>query len=357
MTRGDRLTEVVRERELSALVVTNLENVHYLSGYTGTNGVAVVGAEGQRDFFTDFRYLERAEVEVRDFERLRGKRDLLGDAAERLSAGRVGFEEEHMSVRSHRRFEGLVPEGVELVGVHGLVEGLREVKEEGELAIIRRAAALADDALAEALEGGLAGRTEREFAMALEDGFRARGAEPSFESIVASGPNGSLPHAEPGDTVIAEDVLVTVDYGAKIDGYCSDCTRTFATGEVGAEAREVYELVRAAQAAAGEAIRAGLGCKEADSIARAVIDDAGHAEHFGHGLGHGVGLEVHEGPRLTPAASEEETLVAGNVVTVEPGVYLPGRLGVRIEDLVVVTEDGSEVLSQLPKDLTVVGET
>jgi len=355
MSRADRLAGLLGERELDALLVSDLVNVRYLTGFTGSNGVAVVGTEGRRDFFTDFRYLEQAEQEVQDFERLRGKRDLLGDAAGRLSPGRVGFEEDHMSVRTHARLAGLMPEGVELVGAHGLVEGLREVKDGAELAVIERAARIADDALRATLAGGLAGRTERAFALALENHMREDGAEPSFASIVASGPNGSLPHAEPSDAVIAEDVLVTIDYGAKIDGYCSDCTRTYATGEIGAEAREVYELVRAAQEAAGAAIRAGLACVEADRIARSIIEEAGQGEHFGHGLGHGVGLEVHEGPRLSSAATEDGVLEAGNVVTVEPGVYLPGRLGVRIEDLVVVTQDGSSVVSGLPKDLTLVG--
>ncbi len=202
---------------------------------------------------------------------------------------------------------------------------------------------------------GVVGRTEREVAIELELRMRRLGAEaPSFPSIVAAGAHGALPHAEPREQEIAKDVLLTIDWGALHEGYCSDCTRTYATGEgISARAREIYELVLSAQEQALAAVRAGPSGRELDGVARAVIERAGHGEHFGHGLGHGVGLEIHEGPRLSRTAGEEP-LQAGNVVTVEPGVYLPGRLGVRIEDLVVVTEDGQEVLTSLSKALTVV---
>ena len=198
-------------------------------------------------------------------------------------------------------------------------------------------------------EQGLVGRTEREVAFALETEMRRRGAEPAFESIVASGPRGALPHAVPADEAIARGTLVTLDIGARHEGYCSDCTRTWATGELPDDLAEAYELVRRAQAEALAAVRPGPEGREVDAVARDIIEAAGHGEHFGHGLGHGVGLEIHEGPRL--ARTGEARLVAGNVVTVEPGVYLPGRGGVRIEDLVVVTEDGHRVLSATSKDL------
>jgi Xaa-Pro aminopeptidase len=188
----------------------------------------------------------------------------------------------------------------------------------------------------------------------LEAACRARGAsELSFESIVASGAHGALPHAEPRDVEIPAGVLVTIDWGAKLDGYCSDCTRTYATGELSDEASEVYGLVLDAQVQALDAVRAGAGGREVDAVSRDIISAGGHGEHYGHGLGHGVGLDVHEAPRLAPTS--EDTLAAGNVVTVEPGVYVPDSLGVRIEDLVVVTDGGREVLSGLPKELTVVG--
>jgi Xaa-Pro aminopeptidase len=204
------------------------------------------------------------------------------------------------------------------------------------------------------LERGLVGRTERDVAVDLEHEMRLRGAEePSFESIVASGPHSALPHAEPRDAEIEAGTLVTIDIGAQLDGYCSDCTRTFATGELPGAMRDVYELVLAAQVEAVQAVRAGAECRDVDSVARDRIAAAGYGDNFGHGLGHGVGLEVHEGPRLAQTA--EGALEAGMVVTVEPGVYLPGEFGVRIEDLVVVTADGPEILSRFPKSLIVAG--
>jgi Xaa-Pro aminopeptidase len=201
---------------------------------------------------------------------------------------------------------------------------------------------------------GLVGRTEREVALDIEREARERGAEGlSFPSIVAGGGHGALPHAEPRDVRIEADTLVVVDTGCVLDGYCSDATRTFATGTLSGEARAVYDLVLEAQIASLGAVRAGVSGKAVDTVARDLIAAAGHGDRFGHGLGHGVGLEIHEAPRLSQSA-DDSPLVAGNVVTVEPGVYLPGKLGVRIEDLVVVTEDGSENLTGYTKELVTV---
>jgi Xaa-Pro aminopeptidase len=351
-TRVERLEERLAERDLGALVVTNLVNVRYLTGYTGSNGVAVVGP-GLRLFFTDFRYLTQAAAEVPSFERLQGQRDLLGDVAERLS-GRVGFEDATLSVRKHERLRGLVGGRAELVPAGDLVEKLRAVKEPAEAKAIGAAAALADRALTEVLSRGLGGRTEHEVAVDLEHTMRVLGAEaPSFPSIVASGAHGALPHAQPRREPIATGVLVTIDWGAVVDGYCSDCTRTYATGPLDDDVAAGYELVRAVQERSVEAVRAGAEGKAVDTLGREEIAAAGHGEHYGHGLGHGVGLEVHEAPNMSQRSTD--TLVAGNVVTVEPGIYVPDRFGVRIEDLVVVTDAGCEVLSSLPKALTVVG--
>jgi Xaa-Pro aminopeptidase len=348
--RADRLQAALRERELDALLVTHLVNVRWLTGFTGTNAVAVVGADGARTFLTDFRYVERAEAEVDGFERERGGRDLLGDAARELT-GRVGFEDAHLPVRAWERLRESVGEGVELVGTGTMLEDLRAVKEPAELDAIRAAARLADEVVtAVVLEGGLSGRTEREVGRAFERALRERDAEPSFPPIIAAAEYGALPHAEPRDVEIPRDTLVVVDFGALLDGYCSDCTRTFATGEIADGAREIYELVERAQAAALEAVQPGAACKAVDAVARTMISEAGHGEHFGHGLGHGVGLEVHEEPRLT--ANAEGELAPGNVVSVEPGVYVAGDVGVRIEDLVGVSPDGHEVFSSLPKALT-----
>jgi Xaa-Pro aminopeptidase len=350
--RADRLADLLGERELDCLLVTNLVNVRYLTGFTGTNAACVVSRE-ERLFLTDFRYVERAEQEVSGFERVTGGRDLLADLAGRLR-GRAGFDDAHVTVRAHRKLLEKLGEGVELVPAGGLVERLRAVKDEDEGRAIGEAAKLADAVYELIPERGLAGRTELEVARELEAELRRRGAEdPAFPVIVAAGANGALPHATPRDVEIPRDTLVVVDMGAKLDGYCSDCTRTFATGSLDTRATEVYELVLAAQEKALEAVRAGAGVVEVDAAARDMIDAAGHAEHFGHGLGHGVGLEVHEAPRLAKTAEGE--LEAGNTVTVEPGVYLPGELGVRIEDLVAVTEEGCEVLTGFPKSLVTVG--
>jgi Xaa-Pro aminopeptidase len=354
-SRADRLAERIAERELDLLLVTDLVNLRYLTGFTGTNGLALVGgANGERTFFTDFRYLDQAEAQIPSaFERLRGKQDLLGDAAAHFS-GRVGFDDEHLTVSAHRRLGELVPEGVELVPAGGLVEEGRAVKEEGEIERIARAAAIVDEALGALAERGLKGRTEREVALELERDMIERGAEgASFPIIVAGGAHGALPHASPRDEPIPADALVIVDLGCIVEGYCSDCTRTFATGPLDGEAAEVYALVLAAQERALGAVRAGAGAREVDAVAREAITDGGHGERFGHGLGHGVGLEIHERPRLSPLG--EGTLAAGNVVTVEPGVYVSGAFGVRIEDLVVVGEEGPEVLSSFPKALVTTG--
>jgi Xaa-Pro aminopeptidase len=351
MTRGERLAQLIAERELDQLFVSDLTNVRYLTGFTGTNGACLIGRE-ELVFFTDFRYTERAQSEVgEDWERPEAERELVPQIVKRMS-GKVGFEDAKLSVRQLSRLEAAADDEVDLISAGDLVEGLRAVKEPEELERIAAAAELADGAYRWAIERGLAGRTERDVARACEARLRELGAEPAFPPIVAAGENGALPHAEPGDREIGSGELVVFDMGALLDGYCSDCTRTFATGEPGDEGREVYELVRRAQESALETVRPGASGKEVDAVAREMIAEAGNGDRFGHGLGHGVGLEVHEGPRL--ARTSEDELREGNVVTVEPGVYMPGRFGVRIEDLVVVTADGQRNLSGLPKELQIV---
>jgi Xaa-Pro aminopeptidase len=348
--RGDRLEQQLAKRELDRMLVTDLTNVQYLTGFTGTNGACVCGP-GLRLFLTDFRYTERAAAEVEGWEPITAGGDWLGAIAERLE-GRVGFEDDHMPVRMLDRLREKLAEKVETVAAGGAVEELRRVKDESELTAIAAASELADEVWRWSVERGLAGRGERDVARAAEGRIRELGGDPSFPAIVAAGPNGALPHAEPGEREIGKGELVVFDMGAKLDGYCSDGTRTYATGDPGESAREVYEVVRAAQLAALDAIEAGATGEAVDSVARRRIEAAGHGEHFGHGLGHGVGLEVHEGPRLSPRS--DDVLAPNEVVTVEPGIYLPGEFGVRIEDLVVVTEDGLRNLSGLPKELQIV---
>ena len=359
--RSERVEAAVRERELDALLVTDLANLRWLTGFTGSNGAAVIGP-GLRRFITDFRYLTQAREQVpEEWGEAEITTELLQQVAERIDAGRdedaplkLGFEDDHLSVREHARLADLVGERAEPVAAGGIVEELRLVKDAGEIALIREAARVADEAFEEVvIEGGIVGRTEQDVALDLEFAMRRRGATgPSFPPIVAAAEHAALPHAVPRDVKIPPGTLVVIDWGAEKDGYASDCTRTVATGDVDPRDRAIYDLVLRAQVEALAAVRPGPTGKEVDAVARAIIDDAGHAEHFGHGLGHGVGLEVHEGPRLSK--SGETALAAGNVVTVEPGVYVPGQVGVRIEDLVAITESGHEVLSSLPKELRTV---
>ena len=361
-SRCDRLAELVEAEGLDQLIVGDLvrpgdsgadaiANSRWLSGFTGTSAMVVVGPRA-RLFITDFRYVERARREIDpSFDLVIAKSRLIPELGSHLR-GRVGFDDALTSVANFEKLTEAVASEVELVATRGLVERLRRTKDKAEVEAIAEAARLTDQAYETVLAQGLTGRSEQDVARAAHAHIRELGGEPAFSAIVAAGANGAQPHAEASERLIAAGELVVWDMGAQLGGYCSDCTRTFAAGEPGDEAREVYELVRRAQAEALEAIRPGVGGAEADEVARAIIRDGGHGDEFGHGLGHGVGLEVHEAPRL--GQRSDDALVAGDVVTVEPGVYLPERFGVRIEDLVVVTADGHRNLSSLPKQLTVV---
>jgi Xaa-Pro aminopeptidase len=355
--RVERVLAGLGEAEVDALLVVAAPvNLRYLTGFTGSNGLAVLGPELRR-FVTDFRYTEQAAAQVVGFDREQGPRELLdalrGPWPE--EPVRLGFDDAQVSVRLHRRLRELLPDRVELVPAAGLVERVRAVKEPGEIATLRAAAEIVDTIYRGLAEEGLVGRTEQEVARTLEHRMRVLGAEgPSFSSIVASGAHGALPHAAPRDVAIAPDTLVTLDLGAVVEGYASDCTRTWATGEgLPGDLADIYALCLEAQEAALAAVRPGPTGRQVDAVARDLIEAGGHGDAFGHPLGHGVGLDVHEDPRLSRA--NERPLEAGNVVTVEPGIYLPGRGGVRIEDLVVVTEDGHEVLTHTPKALSAVG--
>jgi Xaa-Pro aminopeptidase len=350
--RASRLAERLPEVGADLALVTSLVNVRYLTGYTGSNGLALVGPD-TRVFITDFRYVEQSAAEVESsFERKIAMLDLTDGIAEFLPEGpvRLVFEDADLTVRAHSRLRELLPEQVELVSAGDLVEPLRAIKEPDEIQRIREATEIADAGLRQVMETGLIGRTEVEVATELERSMREHGARGvSFEAIVAAGPHGALPHAQPRPVTIGSGELVVIDWGAEFQGYCSDCTRTLATGDPGEQAQAAYELVRKAQLAGLEAVSSGVRGRDADAAARAVIEDAGYGDYFGHGLGHGVGMEVHEAPRLSQRS--DSTLATGNVVTVEPGVYLPGQFGVRIEDLVVVTDSGREILTSVPKEL------
>ena len=298
--------------------------------------------------FTDFRYAERArEVEGVEFEET--KRYLYSDLPALLPP-RVAFEADAMT---YANYDELRRGGLELEPRRGVVESLRIVKESEELDTIRRATEVTDRAYEVLADEQFSGRTEKALAWRMEQLLHECGADGvAFPVDIAAGPTAASPHAVPGDRVVQEGDLVLVDAGALVGGYCSDCTRTFAVGEVSDSLRELYDLVRRAQQAGLDAVRPGASGRDVDAAARAMIADAGYGENFGHGLGHGLGLLVHEAPVLRPES--EDVLAAGHVVTVEPGIYLSGVAGVRIEDLVVVTDDGAEVLTSFPKELATV---
>ena len=342
----DRIARL-RERLEEPLLVTNLVNVRYLCGFDSSNAALLVEPDRAR-LFTDFRYIGSAR-EVAGVEAVETRRALIVHVGEMLS-GRIGFE----TILPYEQYQVLAGAGLELVPRSGLVEALRAVKDEDELKLLRRIAAITDRVFERLLDVPFVGRRELDVAWDLAGLFHDEGAENlAFELIVGSGPTGSHPHGRAGERTIEAGDLVVVDAGCSIGGYSSDYTRTFAAGPVDGQAKEAYAVVLAAQAAALEAIRAGLPAIEADATARRVIDDSPFKGLFGHGLGHGLGLEVHEAPRLSPES--RDVLEPGNVVTVEPGVYLAGRFGVRIEDDVVVTADGIENLTGFRKDLIEVG--
>ena len=335
----------LREKLEQPLLVSDAANVRYLSGLASSNAALLIDDE-RVQVFTDYRYAESArEIEGAEF--VEAKRDLYQTLSELLS-GPIGFEATSLTFE---RYSRLHAGGVEPVPTYGVVEELRVVKDEGELRLIRRAADIANIAFERfADEGGLVGRTEKELAWRFETFLHEASADGvSFPVLVASGPNAAKPHTIPGERRVERGETVIVDAGCMVDGYCSDCTRTFATGPLPDELQRAYEICLEAQLAGLEAVRPGASGPGVDSAARDRIEAAGFGEAFGHGLGHGVGLLVHEDPRL--AQESRSTLAVGNVVTVEPGVYLSGQGGIRIEDLVVVQEDGPEILTGFSKDL------
>lgn len=353
-SRVERLREVIDEAGCDALVVSDLTNVRYLTGFTGSAALVLVGPDDVV-FVTDGRYREQsaAELEAAGVDAdLRivasGPDAAVAEAAKERGFGRLGLEADVVTWAAQRRWEGELFGG-ELVATTGLVGGLRLVKDEAEAVRILVACDIADRALARVRHRLAEHPTESELARELDATMRDLGADDvSFETIVASGPNGARPHHRPGDRRIEEGDLVVVDFGALVDGYHSDMTRTVAVGDVGDERRRMLEVVLASQAAGVEAVAAGADAAAVDRACREVIEEAGWGDAFVHSTGHGVGLDIHEEPRVS--TKSEATLVAGQVVTVEPGVYLPELGGVRIEDTLLVTEDGCERLTRAPKD-------
>jgi Xaa-Pro aminopeptidase len=340
MTRIDRLRASLKE----PLLITAPANIVYLTGFESSNAALLVEPERVR-LFSDFRYAEAGRA-VEGVEFVLVARQVYAGLASELS-GRIGFEADAVTYAS---YEVLRDGGIELVPRRGLVEALRAVKDEEELDCIRRAAKITDRMFERLAKEKFVGETERAIARRITELFYDLGAEDlAFPPVVASGANGATPHAHPGDTKIEAGKTVVLDVGCRIGGYLSDCTRTFATGPLPDRLKEAYRVCLQAQLAGLEATRAGSTGSDADAVARRIIDEAGFGEEFGHGLGHGVGLQVHEAPTLRPES--DSVLEPGNVVTVEPGIYLPGEGGIRIEDLVVVTDGEPEVLYDFTKDL------
>jgi Xaa-Pro aminopeptidase len=343
---NDRIARL-RERIDGPFLVSDLVNLRYLTGLASSNAALLVEPDRAR-LFTDFRYLESARA-LDGIEVVETKRDLFQSLADELS-GEIAFEATSVTFERHAR---LYAGGVEPVPTYGVIEELRVVKDDEELNSIRRAAEITDEAFDRLGSERFIGRTESDLAWRMQQLLHQLGAETaSFSPVVASGPNAARPHHFPGQRKVRAGDTVIVDAGCTIEGYCSDCTRTFAAGSLSDELRHAYEVCLEAQMAGVEATQPGASGPGVDAAARDRIQAAGFGEMFGHGLGHGVGLAVHEAPRLAKESSD--TLQERNVVTVEPGIYVPGVGGIRIEDLVVVREGGPEVLSRVRKDLLTV---
>lgn len=346
----------LERRGLDAMLLTDAPNRYYASGFysTGTDGVALVTKE-KNYYFTDFRYIEAAQREVADAEVVmtnarRGYAALINEAVERHGVKALGYEETYMTVAAKTAYEQKLK--AELVGASDLLSTLRAVKDESEIALLIAAQRIAEKAFDEILNELRPGVSEREIAARLIYWMLHFGAENvSFDPIVVSGANGSMPHGVPGDKLLREGEFVTMDFGCKYRGYCSDMTRTVALGHVSDEMAAVYGVVLEAQKAGIAAAKSGITGREVDGAARGVIEKNGYGEYFGHSFGHGVGIEIHEAPNLSPL--NEKLLPSGAVVSAEPGIYIPGKFGLRIEDVIVLRDDGCEDITNAPKELLI----
>ena len=345
MSRIERLAALLDE----PLLVTSGINVRYLTGLQSSNAAVLVEPDGEATLFTDFRYAQKARaLEGVRFEQT--ARAVIGDLSTRLAGRTIWIEADVVTVAAN---EQLREGGVDTVPQSGLVERLRAIKELGEIETIREAAAISDKVFAALADEQFTGRTERELAWRVRELFHEQGAsELAFDTIVAAAENGASPHADVRDAEIPANTLVTIDAGCRVDGYASDCTRTFATGDLPDELARAYEVCLEAELAGLAAYGPGVTGRDADAAARDLITAAGFGENFGHGLGHGIGLEVHEQPAAR--AESTDSFESGNVISCEPGIYLAGVGGVRIEDMVLVTDDGRERLTHAPKELTTV---
>lgn len=355
MSRLEQLRGKLEEHEIDGILITSKYNRRYITGFTGSAGVALVSKTGAK-FITDFRYVEQAENQIKDFDIVKHGgiiKEEIANQVKELKIKSLGFEKDHLTFAEYEEFNQAID--AELVPVSGLVEKLRLYKDEGELAIMREAIKIADAAFEHILSFIRPGVKEIDVSNELEFFMRKQGAESSsFDTIVASGYRSALPHGVASDKTIEKGELVTLDFGALYKGYCSDITRTVAVGQPSDELKKIYEIVLEAELRGINGIKPGMTGKEADALTRDYITEKGFGEYFGHSTGHGLGMEVHEFPSLSHRS--DTVLEPGMVVTVEPGIYIPSIGGTRIEDDIVITEDGNEVLSSSPKELIILGE-
>lgn len=346
--RIDRLLNLVKDNE--AVLISSYPNVFYYSGFTSSDAELLI-THSERYIITDSRYTIQARSEAPDFE-LYDIKNGYDNLFSRISGTLIGFEEDEISVSRYRRLKKRLKSGQEFVEMQKLVSGPRKIKDRGEIKKIAEAERLGDEAFSYVLPKIRAGVTEREIALELEFFMKRNGASAlSFDTIAASGKRSAMPHGAATDKIIERGDFLTLDFGCVFEGYCSDMTRTVVIGEADARQREIYETVLAAQKAAIDAIEAGKSCAGIDAVARRVISDAGYGKNFGHGLGHSVGIEIHENPSFSPKCSE--TVKNGHVITVEPGIYIEDFGGVRIEDLIVVEDGKARNLTSSEKELII----
>ena len=348
--RIKKLREAMELKGLEAVLVIGDPNRNYLSGFTGDESFSII-TKDKALFITDSRYTQQAKNEVKDYEVLEYKGsfpDFFSDIVKKLNVKKVGFEDNVVSYQLYSKFSSKTE--AELIPMEGIIEEIRLIKDKREIESIQKAASIADKAFLHMLKFIKSGMSEREIGLELEFTMKKLGAKDlSFPSIVASGVRSSLPHGRATDKIVNEGDFLTLDFGCIFEEYCSDMTRTVAIGEPNDKLKEIYNVVLQAQEDVLKFIKSGVNTKEVDSVARDYIAQKGYGRYFGHGLGHGVVREIHEGPRLSPMS--DTTLKEGMIITDEPGIYIPDFGGVRIEDLVLVTKDGCEPLSKSPKNL------
>ncbi|REJ25389.1 MAG: Xaa-Pro dipeptidase [Bacillaceae bacterium] len=349
----EKVRSQMEQLNIDGMLITNEYNRRYLTGFTGTAGVALVAKE-DACFITDFRYVEQSKKQVKHFRIVQHSGSIFEEVAaqaKKMGITRLGFEQDHLSYSTYTSYKDVL-KGIEFVPVSNIVEKLRLIKTDEEIKILKEAAEIVDAAFTHILHMIRPGVREIELANELEFFMRKKGAaSSSFDTIVASGYRSALPHGVASEKPIEKGELVTFDFGAYYKGYCSDMTRTIAVGDPGDEMKEIYNIVLEAQKKGVREIKSGMTGREADAVTRTYIEDKGYGEYFGHSTGHGIGLEIHEGPTLS--ARSDTVLQPGMVVTVEPGIYLPGKGGVRIEDDILITEHGNEVLTHSKKELII----